>query len=247
MTRRHVIWIVSSAVVLLIAFVVLVVAYVPRALRSFFYPPAPLMPAIVSKTVPEILTELELVMKTNAPKVLEQMQPGLSDAEIARLEQQANLKLPDDIKALYRWHDGCRTLDPMLTGPVPGHRFVPLAQALGEFGVVSNQVAGGTSAQRAAYNIFAGHRKSWIQLFDDGAGDGYYFDPKRKPSEGAIFYCFAEDNTYLFFPSVANLLEGTLECYKQNAFVWDDAPSEAGLEEDFEKSDKIWSRFGARN
>src|SRR6266850_1743843 len=106
MTRGRVIWIIGLGLALIVAAVILVAVSVPRALRKFLYPPAPPMPAVVSRPVTEILAELEMILKTNAPKVLEQLQPGLADEEIAKLERQAGLQLPDDIKALYRWHDG---------------------------------------------------------------------------------------------------------------------------------------------
>jgi cell wall assembly regulator SMI1 len=219
----------------------------PRVVRQFFYPPAPAMPAVVSKSVVELLAELENAIKSKAPQVLDQMHAPLADEEISALERRAGIQLPEEIKALYRWHNGCRSQDPRETGPIPGHRFVPLDEALGLATVLSNQVAGASALQRTAFGVFAGHRKSWIPLFDDGAGDGYFFDPQRKPNEGAVFYCFAEDATYTFFPSVRNLLAGALKCYEEGAFSWKDGPSDPGLEEDFERSQKIWDEFGASN
>ena len=205
------------------------------------------MPAVVSKPIAELLAELERLMKTNAPLVLEQMQSGLSVEEISALEKQCGIELPQEIRALYLWHNGSRTRDPRLCGPVPGYRFVPLAETLTQAAELSKQVSQATATQRAAFGIFAGHRKSWITLFDDGSGDGYFFDPKRKPEEGAIFYCFAEDSTYTFFPSLRNLLAATVKCYETSAFTWKRNQSGPGLEEDFTKAERIWTEFGAHN
>jgi hypothetical protein len=124
---------------------------------------------------------------------------------------------------------------------------VPLNEALGLQTVFSNQVSQTTAAQRAAINLFTGHRKTWVSLFDDGAGDGYFFDPKRKPQEGAVFFSFAEDGTYVFFPSLANLLAGTIKCYDVGVFSWTNGPSGPHLEEDFNRSRKVWEEFGANN
>ena len=101
--------------------------------------------------------------------------------------------------------------------------------------------------QRAAFGVFAGHRRSWITLFDDGCGDGYFFDPKRKPQEGAVFYSFAEDGSYVFFPSLGNLLAGAAKCYEVGAFSWTNGPSGPHLEEDFNQSRKVWDEFGSSN
>jgi cell wall assembly regulator SMI1 len=244
MKRKRVISIGLLIVLGVLAFVVLMV---PQGVRRFFYPPAPPMPPVVSKSVAQILAELESAMKRKAPHVLDDMQPGLSDEEITTLERQAGIQLPEEMRVLYRWRNGCRSQDPRLTGPIPGHRFVPLAEALGLPVVLSNQVARATVAQRTAFGIFAGHRKSWITLFDDGCGDGYFFDPKRKLKEGAVFYCFAEDGSYVFFPSVGNLLAGAVKCYETGAFSWKEGPSGPGLDEDFNQTRRIWDEFGSSN
>jgi hypothetical protein len=124
---------------------------------------------------------------------------------------------------------------------------VALAKALSLPVVLSNSVAKAPVAGRAAFGIVAGHTKSWITLFDDGCGDGYFFDPKRKPQERAVFYCFAEDGTYVFFPSVGNLLAGAVKCYERDAFLWKEGPSGTGLKEDFNASRQVWDEFGSSN
>src|SRR6516225_5507290 len=88
------------------------VVLVPRAVRRFFYPPAPPMPSVVSKPTAQILAELEAIMRNKAPQVLDQMQTGLSDQEITALERQAGIQLPDEIRALYRWRNGCGSRNP---------------------------------------------------------------------------------------------------------------------------------------
>lgn len=241
MKRKYILWIALP----LFGLLALAVVLVPLAIHRFFYPVAPPMPPVVTKPMTELLAGLESLMKAKAPQVLEQMQPGLAAEEIVALERQSGVQLTDEIRALYRWHNGVGTQAPLLWGPIPGHRFVPLAEALGQSAAMSNQVAQAFPAQRAAFGIFAGHRQSWIALFDDGAGDGYFFDPKRKPKEGAIFYCFAEDSTYTFFPSLKNLLTATVKCFETDAFTWKTDQSGSHLDEDFAKTERIWKEFGA--
>ena len=237
--------IIGAAVI--IGLLVIGAVTIPGLVRSFFYPVAGPMPAALRKPVTEILSELEALLRQKAPRVLEEMQPGLSNEQISTLERQSGVHLSEDIKALYRWRNGSKSLDPRIDGPIPGHRFVPLEEALGSTAVLSNEVAKATSAQRTAFGFFAGHRKTWISLFDDGAGDGYFFDPQRKATEGAIFFCFAEDGTFVFFPSLGNLLAGATKCYQKDAFSWKDGPSSPGLEQDFNQSTKIWNEFGSLN
>lgn len=82
-------------------------------------------------------------------------------------------------------------------------------------------------------------------MFDDGAGDGYFYDPDRRKQEGVIFYHFAEDTDFRFFPSARNLIAGVVECFESEAY----RPSADGehLDEDFEQAMRIWQNYGVAN
>jgi cell wall assembly regulator SMI1 len=213
--------------------------------RNFFYPLAPPMPAVVSESMPDILAHLESILQTNAPHVLAQLQPGLSADAIAKLEQQYHVQIPDEIKLIYEWHDGSANTSNRLSDDfIPIHRFPSLEETLTE---KTLEGKGDTIMQRAAYHIFVAHRDSWICLFDDGSGNGYWFDPRRKPSEGAVFSQFTEDNSFEFFPSAKNLMAGVAKCYESGAFHVKPGSSPPELDENFDKSGKIWAEFGAGN
>jgi cell wall assembly regulator SMI1 len=228
-----------------VAVVVVLGFWARTTLQTFFYPIAPPMPAVVSETMPEVLARLEAVLKTNAPHVLAGLQPSLSAKAIARLEQQYHVQLPDDIKAIYQWHNGSAGTTNHLGGDfIPIHRFPPLEETLMERALEGK---GETLVQCAAYHLLVEHRASWICLFSDGAGDGYYFDPKRKASEGAVFYNFTEAGAFVFFPSAKNLMAGIAKCYEQGVFHVKPGSAPPELDEDFERSAKIWNEFGAGN
>jgi hypothetical protein len=88
---------------------------------------------------------------------------------------------------------------------------------------------------------------SWISLFSDGAGDGYFFDPTRKPSEGAVFYSFLETSSFTFFPSIKNLLSAIADGYEQGIFFVKPGSNPPELDENFEAAEKLWNKFGASN
>jgi cell wall assembly regulator SMI1 len=214
--------------------------------QRFFYPVAPPMPAVVTESMPDILARLEAILKTNAPSVLAGLQPGLAAGDIARLEQQYHIQLPDDFRTLYGWHDGARP--PTNTVPydfIPIHRFLPLEEALADRAHIAPEQA--PLVQRFAYLVFASHRDPWICIFSDGARDGYWFDPTRKPSDGAVFYTFTEDGTFVFFPSFKNVMAGVAKCYDQGIYHMKPGTTPPQLDEDFEKSAKVWEEFGASN
>jgi hypothetical protein len=232
--------------VILVAVTVLAVIIVALILggrsmqRSFFYPKPHGLPPVVSDTTEQLLAQLQSVLETNAPPVANVLQRGLSETQILALESQGGFRLSDDLRALYRWHNGVTTNSTV--GLLAGQRFVPLDEVVRRGALVGQQVASGSALQRATFSAFAGHRTSWIQVLDDGAGDGYFYDPKRTDAEGAFFHHIAEAGYYLWFPFLRNFLAGLIECYASGAIrIGTDGKS---LDEDFDRTQKIWERFG---
>lgn len=77
---------------------------------------------------------------------------------------------------------------------------------------------------------------------DDGAGDGYFYDPKRKEAGGAFFYFMAEENYYVWFPSLRNFLSGVVESYQTGVIKV--TANGNSLDEDTDKMQKLWDRLG---
>jgi len=227
-----------SRVIILVAcllFTVVVVTIVagPLMLRSFFYPKPRGLPPVVPETTEQLLARLQIVLESNAPVVARSLQPGLSDAQISELESQGGFRLSSDLRALYRWRNGLPTNS--IVGLLPGQRFVPLEEATQERSLIRQQSG-------VAFKIFAGHRKGWLRVLDDGAGDGYFYDPERSDSQGAFFFHFAEVGEYLWFPSLRNFLSGVIECYQTQAVKM--AADGKNIDEDAERTEKIWGRLG---
>jgi len=238
MARARKLVLVSAA--LCAAVIIAVMVAGPAMQRSFFYPKPRGLPPVVGDKTQHLLARLEAVLETNASVVARALQPGLSDSEIARLETEGGFHLSDDLRALYRWHNGMSTNS--VVGLLPGQRFVPLDEVVCERALLRQQLASATSAPRAEFRIFAGHRKTWVQILDDRAGDGYFYDPERSDAGGAFFHHFAEGGYYMWFPSLRNFLAGAIECYETHSIKV--APGGKDLEEDTDRAEKIWSRFG---
>jgi cell wall assembly regulator SMI1 len=216
-----------------------------RGLRTFFYPFAPPMPPVVDEPMSDVLAHLESILKTNAPQVLATLQPGISSNQISQLEQQYHIHMPEDIQAIYEWHDGAKSTTNYFDNLIPFHHFVPLEEMLPDRAAQTPATA--TLAQRAAYRLFSGYRDNWYCLFDDLSDNGYFFDPTRKPVEGAVFRARTEVGNFIFFPSPKNLMSGIAKCYEQGAYRVAPGSSPPEVDEDFEQARKIWSEFGARN
>lgn len=210
----------------------------PSIQRSLFYPKPNDLPPVVEQSTEALLARVQFVLETNAPLVAAALQEGLTDTQIVYLEGKGEFRLSDDLRALYRWHNGIARSNTV--GLVPGQRFVPLDEVVEERALIRQQANSATRVQQAAFAMFAGHRKNWVQILDDGAGDGYFFDPKR--TEGSFFYHFAEAGYYVWFPSLRNFLSGVAECYESRSIKL--AADGKSLDEDAGQTQKIWERLG---
>ena len=240
MKRWHVIAAISLVVLALAGW------GVATGVRRMFYPLAPPMPPVVKTSTAELLSRLDQVLKSKAPQILDGLQPGLSSSEISTLENQSGFVLPDDLKALYSWHNGSKSLaGGHVVDFIPGHYFKSLQEAVAERNELRRQYRESGVINKVAFQVFAGHTLSWVHILDDRASDGYFYDPDRNPAQGAIFFHFAQDGSYEFFPSVKNLLAAIAKCYEQEVCRSDG--SRPRSLKDIEAEYRIWDEFGAGN
>ena len=198
------------------------------------------MPPVVADSTEELLSRYEELLRAELPDTLASLRPGLSDEAIDSLEKKNAFKLPADLRALYRWHDGA-SLNVHLEA-FPNHRFFPLEVAIANRQRLRDEVEAGNFLQRQAYALLAGHREAWLGLVVDDAGDGYFFDPGRSEAEGSFFFCFAEDGHYVFYPEFRNYLAALAEGRKTGIFV---AGSQGIETADFVKAQNLWLKYGA--
>src|SRR5437763_1877944 len=109
----------------------------PAVQRSFFYPKPNGLPAVVPQSLEHLLAHLQSALETNAPAVTQALQPGLSETQISALEAQGGFRLSDDLRAFYKWHNGMATNSTL--GLLPGQRFLPLEQCVGERVIMGQQ------------------------------------------------------------------------------------------------------------
>jgi len=237
MTRKRKVWMIVAG--LAVGGLAALILAAPALQRSFFYPKPHNLPPVVSQSVEQLLAHLQASLETNAAAVVRALQPGLPEAQISALEAQGGFRLSDDLRAFYRWHNGMATNSTL--GLLPGQRFLPLEQCITERVVTEQQTSAAPSAQRAAFAVFAGHRKSWVHVLDDGAGDGYFYDPERTDATGAFFYHMAEGGYYIWFPSFRNFLSGVIECYDTRCVRL--SADGKSLDEDTPQTEKIWLRL----
>lgn len=59
--------------------------------------------------VADLLVRLDVALRKRAPRILDRLRPGASEQQLADFEKYFGLRLPDTLRALYRWHDGVTT------------------------------------------------------------------------------------------------------------------------------------------
>jgi cell wall assembly regulator SMI1 len=228
-----------TTAVAIIVFGVLGAVAIRHLVRTFYYPAPTRSAPTVNEDIDAALARFEAALRTHAPNVLDQLRPGLTDEEIARIERAYRLRLTDELRALYRWRDGSPP-DPLVEF-IPGHRFRPLEEAAKERIELPRQAAGSSFVAWAAFIIVAGHRMGWLHVFDDLCGDGYFHDPRRR-RRGALFYHFAEVHDYRYFPTLANFLVGAAECYETGIYQ---VGRRGRTSEDHERASELWAAYAS--
>lgn len=226
---------------LAVIFMITVPMVLCSAIASFMYPAPPLlskMPPIVDQSADQLLARLEAILKERAPAILDSLNPGLSDEAITKLETDAGLKLTEGLRAPYRWRNG--SSDGMSVF-ISIYRFVPLDEAIRTRDAMRSDVQSQSAVQRAIGEMFVAHRGSWIEVFVDPAGDGYYYDPDRAAQPGSFFYNFNEVGEYRFFPSFRNFLAGAIECFETG--IYKPSPTGSEINENYDRSEKLWDRY----
>ena len=184
------------------------------------------MPPVVSESMDELLQALETELETNVPDTFQGLQPGLNSEELKQAEAMLGQSIHPEMQALYRWHNGLANDKELF----PGHGFWSLQDAIETNRELNAQY------QESGTGILMQGEESWLVLFPDPAGDGYYYDPVVNYETGGIFYNFREIGYFRYFPSIKNLLKAIVECYRQGAYQ--------GSEPDFELEEQIMNQYG---
>src|SRR5450830_782995 len=74
--------------------------------------------------------DFEAWLTEHLPEVVSDLNPGATEGELEAFASKLNIVLPEQFKALYRWHNGQR-MD-VNSGPWYGLNFIPLSKVLSE-------------------------------------------------------------------------------------------------------------------
>lgn len=114
-----------------------------------------------------LLNKLDEHLRTKRADYYATLQPGLSTAAIAALEQTYNVTLPADLRALYQWKNGQR--EDAYEAFVNNSMFLSLEHALDSASELTGMI--GTDFEMENW-----WHPAWIPIWDNGGGDYICYD-----------------------------------------------------------------------
>lgn len=176
----------------------------------------------------EIWTQIDDWLIANAPQIFEDLQSGASETEISELEESLAIKLPEDVKASYRIHNG---QSDGTYGFLDGREFLSVERIKQEWTVWKDLLDSGTFQDQDGHDIGSepelGIRNvwwsaKWIPITYDGGGnhDCLDLEPSEGGNVGQIITMWHDDSDRkLVASSFREWLQEYAEGLKEGKFV----------------------------
>ncbi len=159
-----------------------------------------------------------------APEVLAGLNPGATDAQIAEAEAHLGVAFPDDLRELYRLHDGQNSDSP---SPLPPGEWLSLMRLCGEWdaweGLRRDGDFDGSESVPDAGIQSGWWNAGWIPLTYDGGGNHYCADlhPTDAGTVGQIITMWHDEGSRnLVAPSLTAWLEQVADGLESGALVY---------------------------
>lgn len=163
----------------------------------------------------ELITRLDLWLKSNRPDYCGGLLPGLTDEEWADCESDYGARLPAALKTLYQWRNGQQSRE--LGGLVREYNWMPIEAVL--------------SLWRDAFDDFDADafpnwwNPNWLPIFENGHGDDICLDMAGcfggQPGQIVVFE-HETDTRDILYPSIEAWLEMFVRALE--AGEWSDEP-----------------------
>ncbi|MCR5890038.1 SMI1/KNR4 family protein [Hymenobacter sp. J193] len=173
--------------------------------------------------VSDSLHLIETWLATHAPRILHvSLNPGASEEALAALEKVLGRPLPDDYKALYRWHNGLDEEVENFGNFVYGLSFLPLEEVAANFHS-RTQHTEAVPLEHTTAEVRADHvlNPYWLSLGFDGSHAWLYVDLDPTPAGTygqVIFLDEVEETAFLVADSVTSLLTGFAQDLQQGLY-----------------------------
>ena len=152
----------------------------------------------------EWVGRLEKWYAAKRKKVLAELAPPASDADLAKLEERVGAKLPAGLVALWKWHDGAKP--DTYSGFQFNRQLMSVSDALETMTIMDDLVAAGEFEQPHWWN------KRWVPFLANGGGDHFCVDMAGsfggQPGQILEFWHDEDDRT-IAYPNI----EAWLRCF----------------------------------
>ncbi|WBU60745.1 SMI1/KNR4 family protein [Paracoccus albus] len=125
--------------------------------------------ASAQTSLAELLSELDMLLKSKHPELAASLRPPQSAEQIERMEARYQIVLPDEVRTLYLWHDG---QDPTgFTTFANNMAFQPLSELLQTKAEFDSMIG-------YDFHLKNWWHQAWLPLFHNGGGDYLVVDPQ---------------------------------------------------------------------
>jgi cell wall assembly regulator SMI1 len=164
------------------------------------------------------LADLDVWLTRHLPEVAADLNPGATDAQLDRLSAKIGAPLPDDFRALYKWHDGQKD-QKVNTGPWYGLTFLSLDRVLDQWkswASVIDHSSDPESMNESSVSVKPGvvkrlyANKLWIPFAYDWGGNhlGIDLDPDVNGIRGQVInFGRDEDRKRAIAPNVTGFVQ----------------------------------------
>jgi hypothetical protein len=134
------------------------------------------------------------------PDIYDSLNPGISREQIDKLLDPVGLAIPEEVYALYQWHDG---QNGGIAELVPGFDFLPLWQMVNDYNMSRDVLED------------EGWNKYWLPVFHIGRDSLLAIAHEENPVRTPIYSYGLEDGTlYLWTENLEAMVDTLYDCYK---------------------------------
>lgn len=181
------------------------------------------------------LTRITQWLAAHAPRILhESLNPGATDEQLKELEAAVGKPLPDDYKALYRWHNGLDEEAENWGSLFYGMSLSPLTEVLDAYLYQAPQTLTSPLLQAApTLKSAVMQNPYWLRLGFDGSHSWLLvdLDPAETGSYGQVLYVYELDEIgFRVASSVTELLRTFAHDLEHNLYTLDEGAADDGNE-----------------
>jgi hypothetical protein len=160
--------------------------------------------------MPRHVNALEDVLRERAPDILNSLRQGLPEGEVRRLLERFEYDVPDELIAMYAWHDGSEFVNDQDRAELfPGAQMLPLADAL-------EKMIEGRKADQA--HDPPGWQPGWLPIFV-GYQWKYWAADCARPGVPVVTFDWLDlPETWLAHRTFDLMLETITRCWRIGAY-----------------------------